>query len=116
MTSRVVLYLSFRRHSDEFFAVRGESDDRWSRSRSLGILNNARRLSFHDGDARICRSQIDSDYDSLYAAIRAGDREPRVFAFGETIAASSHLFQRRAKRDSAAKRRVVGARVQVYDP
>ena len=53
--------LALGRLADETFAVVGEGDDRRRRAHAFGVLDNFRRLAFHDGDARIGGAEVDAD-------------------------------------------------------
>ena len=50
--------------TNETFAVFCERDHRGSCPCTLSVFNDPRRLALHNGDARICRSQIDSNHGS----------------------------------------------------
>ena len=53
--------LALGRLADEPFAVVGEGDDRRRGAHAFGVLDNFRRLAFHDGDARIGGAEVDAD-------------------------------------------------------
>src|SRR6185312_6648009 len=53
--------LAFGRLADETLAVVRERNDRRSRPHAFGVLDNLRRLAFHDGDARVGRAEVDAD-------------------------------------------------------
>lgn len=53
--------LSLGGETDEALALLGEGDDRGSCSTSLRVLEHARDLAFHEGDARVGRAEIHSD-------------------------------------------------------
>lgn len=47
--------------TDQTLALAGEGHNRRSSSSTLGILNDLRHTSFHDGNTRVCGAEIDSD-------------------------------------------------------
>ena len=47
--------------TNQTFSVLCERDNGRSRSCTLSVFNNPRRLALHDRDTRICRSQINSN-------------------------------------------------------
>src|SRR5471032_1188408 len=53
--------LAFRRRADEDFAIFLVSNDRGRRTRAFGVFDYLWLTIFHDGNAGICRSQIDTD-------------------------------------------------------
>ena len=53
--------LPARRLADEPLAIGREGDDRRRRARTLGVLDDARSLAVHDGNAGIRGAEIDSD-------------------------------------------------------
>lgn len=53
--------LTLRRETDEALAVLGERDDRRCCPGTLGVLDHPRSLALHDGNARICRTKINTD-------------------------------------------------------
>ena len=53
--------LAFGRLADEPFALVGESYDGWRGAHPLRVLDDLRRLAFHDGDAGIRGPEIDTD-------------------------------------------------------
>src|SRR6185369_1675416 len=53
--------LALCRLTDETFAVVGERYNRRRRAHAFGVLDNFRRLAFHDGDARIGGAEVDAD-------------------------------------------------------
>ena len=53
--------LALGRLADEALAVVGEGDDRRRGAHAFGVLDDFRRLAFHDGDARIGGAEVDAD-------------------------------------------------------
>ncbi len=53
--------LSLSRKADETLAVFCERDDGGCRPCAFRVLNDARALALHDRDARVCRTQVDTD-------------------------------------------------------
>ena len=53
--------LALGRLADEPLAVVREGDDRGRGAHALGVLDDFRRLAFHDGDARIGGAEVDAD-------------------------------------------------------
>ena len=53
--------LALGRLADETLAVVGEGDDRRRGAHAFGVLDDFRRLAFHDGDARIGGAEVDAD-------------------------------------------------------
>jgi hypothetical protein len=54
--------LSLGRKTDEAFSVLCERDYRRSRTRTLGILDDSRHLALHNRHARVCCSQVNTNY------------------------------------------------------
>ena len=53
--------LALGRLANETLAVVAEGDDRRRRAHAFSVLDNFRRLAFHDGDARIGGAEVDAD-------------------------------------------------------
>ena len=53
--------LTLSRQTNQSLAMFRERNDRRCCPCTLGVLNHSRRLALHDGDARICRSQVNTD-------------------------------------------------------
>jgi len=58
---RVHNCLSLSREANETLAVLGERDDRGCCPCTFGVLDDAGSLALHDGDARVGRSQVNTD-------------------------------------------------------
>lgn len=58
--------LALGRQTNQAFAVLGESDDRRCRPCTLSVLDDASSLAFHDRDAGVGRTQVDTN-DRAYA-------------------------------------------------
>jgi hypothetical protein len=61
MCFRVGYALPFGGLADEGFAFRVESEDRGGGAGPFRIFDNLGGLAFHDGDARVCRSKVNTN-------------------------------------------------------
>lgn len=57
---RVLNGLSFGWGADQFGSVVGEGDHGWGGPLSFGVFQNFRGLSFHDSDATVGGSEVDT--------------------------------------------------------
>lgn len=53
--------LSLGRKTDETLAVLGEGHDGRSRASTLRVFYHTRNLALHDGNARVCRAQVNAN-------------------------------------------------------
>ena len=66
--------------SHETLPVLRERDDRWCCPCTLRVLNHLRRLAFHNGDAGICCSKVDTDYGAYMCKSQRHENTPKSCA------------------------------------
>ena len=85
---RVHNSLSLSRQADKTLAMLGERDDGGRCPCTLRVLDNTGSLALHDGDARVCRAQVDTD-NRTYVVVNIMCRKNDTYAYPKSLSSCS---------------------------